>query len=145
MNKLIKMLKFAHAAEIAAYHAYEGHWRSVSNQEERQYIQKIAFDELKHIHDLTTILNSMESKPSKFLDTCGKIVGEIVGFACFYTGWRLPMLVAGMMEKIGTSSYRKIAMEAAENGKVGLAYQLRSMADNEDEHETYFKRLRGVK
>lgn len=139
------MLKFAHAAEIAAYHAYEGHWRSVSNQIERQYIQKIAFDELKHIGTLRAILATMNAKPNKFLDMCGKTVGEMVGFACYHTGWRLPMIVAGLMEKIGTSSYRKIAYEAAENGKRLLALQLMKMADNEDEHDAYFKELRNTK
>lgn len=142
MSKLIRMLKFAHAAEIAAYHAYEGHWRSVSNQAEREYIRKIAGDELKHIHTIEQILKILKSRPSRVLDACGKVVGEIVGIACYHTGWRLPMIVAGLMEKIGTSSYRKIALEAADSGMVVLTVLLLDMARVEDEHETYFKRLR---
>lgn len=139
------MLKFAHAAEIAAYHAYEGHWRSVSNQAEREYIRKIALDELKHIRNIEVILSTMNSKPSKTLDVCGLIVGETVGLLCYYTGWRLPMIVAGLMEKIGKSSYNEIALEAADNGMTVLVVILLSMAENENEHETYFKRLREKK
>lgn len=142
MKKLIRMLRFAHAAEIAAYHAYEGHWRSVSNEAERAHIRKIAMDELKHISMITAILASMKAKPSKFLDFCGMLVGETVGLGCYHSGWRLPMIVAGLMEKIGTASYHKIALEAADNGMVILTYILLDMAKVEDEHEAYFKKLR---
>lgn len=142
MKRLIRMLKFAHAAEIAAYHAYEGHWRSVSNKAEQDFIRNIALDELKHIQTIRAVLVSMKSKPSKILDVFGKIVGETIGMMCYYSGWRLPLLVAGLMEKIGTSSYRKIAFEAADNGMDNLAWLLLRMADKENEHEAYFKRLR---
>lgn len=145
MAKLIRMLKFAHAAEIAAYHAYEGHWRSVSNQAEREYIRKIALDELKHIRTIRNVLVSMQSKPSVILDACGRVVGEVVGLACYYSGWRLPMIVAGLMEKIGTASYHDIALEAADSGMIMLTVLLLDMAKVEDEHETYFRRLRETK
>lgn len=142
MKKLIRELKFAHAAEIAAHHAYEGHWRSVSDREEQEYIQKISLDELRHIHTLETILRHFGAKPNKFLDSCGYVVGEVVGLMCFVTGWRLPMWVAGVMEKIGKSSYKKIALHAADLGMKVLTSVLIDMAKNEDEHEAYFKRLR---
>lgn len=142
MKKLIRMLKFAHAAEIAAYHAYEGHWRSVSNQDEQKYIRKIQLDELKHIRTLKTVLVSIDSEPNGFLDHCGKIVGEIVGLACYHTGWRLPMLIAGLMEKIGTASYKNIALEAADNDMKILTVVLLEMAHVEDNHEKYFQQLR---
>jgi rubrerythrin len=141
MKKLIRQLKFAHAAEIAAYHAYEGHWRSVSNTAEREYIYKIALDELKHIKTIERILKGFNSRPSRLLDFGGKVVGELVGFACYYSGWRLPMLVAGAMEKIGTASYKEIALEAAEQGMPILTLILLDMAKVEDEHEAYFQAI----
>lgn len=145
MKKLIRMLKFAHAAEIAAYHAYEGHWRSVSNQTEQKYIQSIQLDELKHIYTVEKMLAGLKSEPNKTLDYFGKIVGELIGFACYYTGWRLPMWVAGVMEKIGTASYKDIAMEACEQERYLMASTLMEMARVEWEHEQYFEKLRKAK
>lgn len=145
MKKLIRQLRFAHAAEIAAYHAYEGHWRSVTNEAEQKHIQSIALDEKKHIHDLEKMLDSFGYCPDAFLDKCGKVVGELIGLACFYSGWRLPMLVAGVMEKIGTSSYKDIAIEAAEQGRYAMASKLMQMAKVEQEHDEYFEKLRKSK
>ena len=145
MKKLIRQLKFAHAAEIAAYHAYEGHWRSVSNQAEQDYIKTIQLDELKHIFTIEKMLEGIHAKPSPLLDKAGKIVGELIGFACYYSGWRLPMWVAGVMEKIGTRSYREIALEAAEQGRYLMAGCLMEMAKVEEEHEQYFEKLRRTK
>lgn len=145
MRKLIRQLKFAHAAEIAAYHAYEGHWRSVSNKAEQDYIRGIALDELKHIATLKKMLQGMRSQPSPFLDRAGTIVGELLGLACFYTGWRLPMWIAGMMEKIGTASYRDIAETAIKNERYLMAAKLLQMAKVEQEHEEYFEKLRKAK
>ena len=142
MKKLIRQLQFAHAAEIAAYHAYEGHWRSVTNKTEQDYIKKIQLDELDHIHTLERILSSLYAGPYKPLDFCGKVIGELIGFACYYSGWRLPMLVAGLMEKIGTASYKDIAIEAADQGKLVLAMKLMEMAKVEEDHEEYFEQLR---
>lgn len=145
MKKLIRSLKFAHAAEIAAYHAYEGHWRSVSNKVEQDYLKKIQLDELKHIHTLDKMLESFDQVSNPILDTLGKFVGEVIGYMCYVTGWRLPMIVAGIMEKIGTSSYDKIALEAAEAGRPNLANRLMKMAQNEQEHEEYFENIRKKK
>jgi len=139
------MLKFAHAAEIAAYHAYEGHWRSVSNQAEQDHIKNIQFDELKHIYTLKRILFTFGHRSNRYLDICGKAVGETVGFMCYHSGWRLPMIVAGLMEKIGASSYHEIALEAADNGQERLAWQLLNMAKNEEDHEVFFRKLRDSK
>lgn len=142
MKKLIRQLRFAHAAEIAAYHAYEGHWRSVSNQAEQEYIKTVALEELAHIFTLEKMLECLGYSPDSFLDKCGKIVGELIGFACYYSGWRLPMYVAFVMEKIGTASYENIAMEAAEQGKLAMAAKLLEMGKVEAKHEEWFRTVR---
>lgn len=141
MKKLIRQLRFAHAAEIAAYHAYEGHWRSVTNEAEQKHIQSIALDELKHIYTIEKMLTGLNAKPNRLLDKMGKVFGELIGFACYYSGWRLPMLVAGLMERIGTASYYDIAMEAVNEERYIMAYALLEMGKVEQEHEDYFKKL----
>lgn len=145
MRKLIRMLKFAHAAEIAAYHAYEGHWRSTTNIAEQNHLKKIQLDELKHIYTIERMLTNLSAKPNEFLDKCGKVIGELIGLACFYSGWRLPMLVAGLMEKIGTASYQDIANTAIENERFLMAQTLLEMGKVEEEHEKYFETLRRSK
>lgn len=145
MKKLIRQLRFAHAAEIAAYHAYEGHWRSVTDEAEQKHIQSIALDELKHIYSIEKMLVILNSSPSPILDKAGKIVGELIGLACFYSGWRLPMLVAGLMEKIGTSSYKDIANTAIDNERYIMASHLLEMAKVEQAHDEYFENLRNAK
>ncbi len=145
MKKLIRQLKFAHAAETAAYHAYEGHWRSVSNQAEQDYIKTIQLDELRHIYALERMLEGLQTKPNRILDHAGKVVGELLGLACFYTGWRLPMWVAGVMEKIGTASYKEIADEAIKQERYLMAVLLLEMAKSEQAHEEYFEKLRRAK
>lgn len=142
MTKLVRKLRFAHAAEIAAYHAYEGHWRSVTNQREQEYIRTIALDELKHIRDLERMLDCLGYCTDSTLDKAGKIVGEIIGFMCFYTGWRLPMWVAGAMEKIGTASYLDLAEIAADEKRYAMAYKLLEMGKVEEMHEKYFESVR---
>ena len=142
MSKLARQLRFAHAAEIAAYHAYEGHWRSVTNKAEQEYIQKIALDELKHIYDIEKMLDLLGWCTDKKLDKAGEIVGEIIGWMCYKTGWRLPMLVAGIMEKIGTASYEKIAIQAAEEGRYIMAHKLLEMGKVEAQHEQFFRQVR---
>jgi len=142
MTKLVRKLRFAHAAEIAAYHAYEGHWRSTTNQREQEYIRNIALDEMKHIRDLERMLDCLGYCTDSTLDKAGKVVGEIIGFMCYYTGWRLPMWFAGVMEKIGTSSYKDIAEIAADEKRYAMAYKLMQMAKVEEQHEEYFQTVR---
>jgi rubrerythrin len=142
LNRLIKSLRFAHAAEIAAYHAYEGHWRSVSNKAEQDYIRGIQLDELEHIHAIEDMLRALGGKPNRVLDKMGFVVGEIIGILCYRSGWRLPMYVAGAMEKIGTASYEKIAIEAWQSGQGWMALRLFQMAGVEQAHEDYFKTVR---
>jgi rubrerythrin len=144
-SKLARQLRFAHAAEIAAFHAYEGHWRSVTNQAEQDYIKTIALDELKHIYDIEKMLDSLGWCTSARMDTVGKFVGEVIGWMCYHTGWRLPMMVAGLMEKIGTASYEKIALQAAEDGRYLMAQKLLEMGKVEAQHEEYFKNVRREK
>lgn len=141
MKKLIRQLKFAYAAETAAYHAYEGHWRSISNYEERAYIQKIQLDELAHIYTIEKMLRNINAKPNLTLTLCGEIVGKLIGITCFWTGYRLPMYIASMMEKIGAASYENIAHEAIESDRPLLAVKLLEMAKTEKEHEYFFENL----
>lgn len=144
-TKLIAKLQFAHAAELAAYHAYEGHWRSLSNLEEIKKVREIQQDELSHIRTLRFMifmLPCVDPGTNEIYDNIGIFVGKCIGLSCFIFGWKLPMKIAGLMERIGTSSYKEIAKVALDAGYLKIYHQLHAMAENEEEHEKYFNNLR---
>jgi len=145
-TKLSASLQFAHAAELAAAHAYEGHWKSLPdfpfNLDVKAQIQKIKLDELRHVYALEVMMEMVGSKPSKVKDLIGITVGKCIGFACFIFGWNLPMKIAALMEKIGTASYYDLAEDAAKAGYHDICMEIIDMAVNEEEHEKYFNEVR---
>lgn len=146
MKSLKSSLQFAHAAELAAYYAYEGHWKSIpdhfSDLHVKIQIKKIALDELRHVFTLAIMLEMVGSKPSKVKDFIGLCVGKTIGLACHIFGWNLPMKIAALMEKIGTASYYDLAEDAAKAGYHDMCMELIDMAINEEEHEKYFNEVR---
>jgi demethoxyubiquinone hydroxylase (CLK1/Coq7/Cat5 family) len=133
------MLQKAHAAEWAAYHAYEGHWRSVSDEEEREEIRSIASEELSHIGEIKAILKKFNSQPSERRDRIYTYLGFFIGFLCHHTGRYWPMRIAQLMERIGSSAYKDIAEEAYREGHIELYNQLLVMQKTEEVHEEYFR------
>src|SRR5467141_3181109 len=64
-QKLIALLQLAYSGELAAAHAYRGHWRSVRNADQRTAIQNIEADEWRHRNLVGEMLASLESGPSQ--------------------------------------------------------------------------------
>lgn len=136
--KLVKALQDAHAGELAAYYAYQGHWESLKDPSERAALQEIQQDELEHIIFLSHYLNKMGFKPSPIKDFVWTTIGKTIGALCHVTGWYLPMRVAGIMERIGTKSYIEISAIARAEGHEILAKKLLDMAEVEKRHENTF-------
>lgn len=142
-DKLIRMLRHAHAAEHGAWWAYRGHMDSVVSNYEKSRFKIILKEESEHINMIEKMLFDFNTQPSRWQPRFFIIVGKTLGFMCKYTGYRLPMFVAGLMENIGTSSYDKIAKEANKLGQFSIGVILTEMAKTEQEHEEFFKeRLR---
>lgn len=142
MKSLKSSLQFAHAAEIAAFYAYDGHWRSVSNPDQQDQIRKIQKEEAEHVRTIKAMLIQLKSEPNKKYDRIGIFVGKCIWHACFIFGWKSAMVIAGLMEKIGTRSYRDIAELADKEGQPEMSAKLLEMAKNEEEHEKYFNEVR---
>lgn len=136
--KLVKALQDAHAGELAAYYAYQGHWKSLKDPAERAKVQEIQEDELEHILFLSHYLHKMGYQSSPYKDFIWTRIGKAIGVLCHITGWWLPMRIAGMMERIGTKSYVKLSAIAKEEGHPVLARKLLEMAKTEEDHEKYF-------
>src|ERR1700674_5966513 len=101
MKEFIKMLQQAHAGELAAYYAYEGHWRSLKDQKQRDAIKSIQKDELDHIRYLKTLLDVYDAQPSRIRDFIFTMVGKSASLMCYIAGWYFPMSGARFIENIG--------------------------------------------
>lgn len=141
VSNLVKMLRKAHSGELAAYHAYEGHWKSVSDLAQQKKIQKIQEEELEHRKIVANMLKYLESRPSLTRDTIFMVFGHALGFLCHYTGWFLPMKVALLIEEIGVVSYWDMLDCSLMEGHPELTMTFLAMAKTEEEHKKYFSGL----
>lgn len=138
MSKLVRLLRFAHAVEIGAYHAYEGHWRSLPTDSVPQNtIKAIQADELYHRTELARMLKSFGSGPSPALDGILWCIGKTISAGCYIMGYRMAMLGAKVMEIMGADIYKKLLIAARSENKSELLSELSRMEMNERDHERY--------
>ena len=136
---LVDLLKFAYSAELAAAYAYQGHWRSVRNPEERTKIQEIEQDEWHHRKLVGEMLESIGEHPSRGLEFKNFLIGKVVGFLCHLSGWFAPMYGAGKIERRNIKEYELAARYARNSGREEWVDCLLTMAEVEWEHEQYFR------
>lgn len=137
--KLVALLQLAFSGEKAAGFAYNGHWKSVGNPEERQRISLIEQEEWHHRRLVGEMLAELGAAPDPLRDRRAAIVGRTLGFLCHFTGWLLPMYGAGRLESRNTREYETAARHAADSGHTEYVDCLLTMAEVEWEHEHYFR------
>lgn len=81
-QQLIEILQGAYSGELAAGLAYRGHWKSVSNADERAAIQKIEREEWAHRKRVGEMLASLGAAPLKRREAKLWIIGRTIGIAC---------------------------------------------------------------
>ena len=138
-EKLIALLQLAYSGELAAAHAYRGHWHSVRQTDERESIRKIEDDEWRHRKLVGEMLAGLGAGPSKRREIRAEIVGRTLGFLCHITGWLAPMYGAGKLESRNVKEYETAARYARDCGCVDLIDCLLEMAEVEWDHEFYFR------
>jgi rubrerythrin len=138
-EKLIALLQLAYSGELAAAHAYRGHWRSVRNADEKIAIRNIEDDEWRHRKLVGEMLANLGSGPNKRRETRAAIVGRTLGLLCHVTGWLAPMYGAGKLESRNIKEYETAARHARDCGRIDLIDCLLEMAEVEWEHELYFR------
>jgi rubrerythrin len=138
-QKLIALLQLAYSGELAAAHAYRGHWKSVRNADQRTAIQNIEADEWRHRKLVGEMLASLESGPSRRRETRANMIGRTLGFLCHVMGWLAPMYGAGRLESRNIREYETAARHARECGHNELVDCLLEMAEVEWDHEHYFR------
>lgn len=138
-SKLIAILQLAYSGELAAAYAYRGHWRSVSDLDERARIEQIENEEWHHRRLVGEMLQKLGQKPNQRRERRALIVGRTLGFLCHLTGWLAPMYGAGRLESRNIREYETAARYAVNCGRADFLDCLLTMAEVEWEHEKYFR------
>jgi len=137
--RLIHILQLAYSGELAAAYAYRGHWRSVSNSEEKDRIRQIEDEEWNHRQLVGQMLSDLGALPNPSREFRARVIGRILQALCHVCGWLLPMYGAGKLERRNIVEYEDAARYAAGCGKIELVDCLLMMAEVEWEHEKYFR------
>ncbi|HKO97906.1 MAG TPA: ferritin-like domain-containing protein [Pyrinomonadaceae bacterium] len=138
-TKLVAILQLAYSGELAAAYAYRGHWRSVSDPEERKRIEQIENEEWHHRRLVGEMLDQLGQTPNTWRERRALILGKALGFLCHLSGWLAPMYGAGRLESRNIGEYETAARYAVECGRDDFLDCLLTMAEVEWEHEKYFR------
>lgn len=138
-QKLVGILKLAHAGELAAALAYEGHAASVSDPVERAEILRIRDQELDHRARVGGFLARLGEQPGRWRERKAALIGRGIGLACRPGGWFFPMYGAGRLESRNVGEYEAAARFALDAGFEDMVPDLLEMAEVEWDHERYFR------
>jgi rubrerythrin len=138
-ENLIALLQLAYSGELAAAYAYRGHWKSVSDPDQRAAIQKIEEDEWRHRELVGEMLASLKSGPNPAREKRADKIGRVLGFLCHVMGWLAPMYGAGRLESRNIREYETAARHARACDRNDLVDCLLEMAEVEWDHENYFR------
>src|SRR5262249_6109931 len=138
LNALIRILQCAYSGELAAGHAYHGHWRSVKKQHERIAIQRIELEEWVHRKRVGEMLADLGARRLLRKEIRLWLVGHAIGASCHLIGWFFPMYFAGRLESGNVLEYEEAARHAAAVGLSAFESDLLGMARVEREHEIFF-------
>ncbi|MDZ4834653.1 MAG: ferritin-like domain-containing protein [Candidatus Melainabacteria bacterium] len=131
----------AYSGELAAAFAYAGHWRSLSDPQQKADIRKIENDEWKHRAMVGEMLAQLNGKPQLLREIMMACIGINAFFGCFMTGWFLPMYFAGRLENDNTKEYFTAANHAAHLGLQRMQTDLLELSEVELQHEAFFRQI----
>lgn len=137
--RLVRLMQLAHAGERAAAHAYQGHWRAVSDPTQRAAIRAIEVEEWEHRALVLHILHELGAEPQPWREVFMGAVGRVIGWSCFVGGWYAPMYGAGKLEAQNVFEYVTAAQLAVAAGESRFLPTLRQMAAVEVQHEAWFR------
>ena len=140
-RELVRILQLAHAGELAAAYAYQGHWRSRFGERrrgEREEIQRIEAAEWVHRNEVAEMLTALGSGPVPWRERLMAAIGRFFGGLCFVGGRFLPMYAAGRLEAMNVGQYVDAAAHARASGHGGFGEELDEMVAEEARHEAWF-------
>jgi demethoxyubiquinone hydroxylase (CLK1/Coq7/Cat5 family) len=139
LEKLVAILQLAYSGELAAAHAYRGHWQSVRDESESARIREIESEEWHHRDLVGEFLSQLGRRPSPARERRAWVIGRVLGALCHLTGRLLPMYGAGRLESRNIKEYEDAARYAARSDNAEMVDCLLAMAEVEWEHEHYFR------
>jgi rubrerythrin len=140
-EQLIRQLQGAYSGELAAGHAYRGHWRSVRDARQRERIQIIENEEWHHRQLVGELLRELDAGPNRLREIIFWLIGKSIAAFCFVGGWFIPMYGAGRLERGNIVEYEEAAAYAFLCGHPEMIDCLLTMAEVEWEHESYFRNI----
>ncbi len=140
-RELVRILQAAHACELAAAYAYQGHARSrvgVKRRWERDEIERIEAAEWHHRSQVADLLAALGSGPVRWREVLMGSIGRFFGALCFVGGRFGPMYAAGRLEAMNVGQYVDAAAHARASGHEAFGDQLDAMVAEEARHEAWF-------
>lgn len=141
---LVAVLRAAYSGELAAAHAYRGHWRSLWQSRRagvRAEIRRIEEEEWHHRRLVGEMLTELGSGPQRWREVLMWSIGRFFGSLCFVGGWFGPLYAAGRLEAANVGQYEQAAVHAGRAGLDRYLPRLAEMVATEDRHEVYFGSL----
>ena len=139
LEALTAILRLAYSGELAAALAYRGHWKSVSDPDDRARIHRIEDEEWHHRELVGGMLARIGMSPSPARERRAWAIGRTLGLLCHVAGWLAPMYGAGKLERRNIKEYETAARLAARAGHPEFVECLLTMAEVEWDHEAYFR------
>lgn len=136
---LAEILRGAHAGELGAALAYDGHWRSLRHAEEVAEVRQIALDELAHRARVGEMLAELDLEPDPWRERWMFAIGTTISWLCRVGGWFIPMYGAGRLESGNVREYEDAARFAVLAGCGHFVPDLLRLAEVEWDHERYFR------
>jgi demethoxyubiquinone hydroxylase (CLK1/Coq7/Cat5 family) len=141
VRALVGILQAAHAGELAAAYAYQGHWRSRwrrSDADARSEILRIEGAEWHHRRLVHVLLDELGAGLDRRREVAMAMIGWTFGWLCFVSGRFFPMYFAGRLEAMNVGQYVDAAKHARAAGLDDAAAQLDDMVAEEARHEAWF-------
>ena len=138
-QRLIQILRAAHAGEHAAALAYHGHARSLRPGNERDMVARIGAEETAHRARVREMLSELGATPAPHREFIFMLIGRTLSALCHVSGWFAPMYGAGWIERRNIQEYVEAERFAREAGYHAFADELLIMAQVEWDHEQYFR------
>ena len=141
VRALVNILQAAHAGELAAAYAYQGHWRSrwrARDADDRAEILRIEAAEWHHRRLVDVLLADLGAGLDRRREVTMAVIGWTFGWLCFVSGRFFPMYFAGRLEAMNVGQYVDAAKHARAAGLDVAATQLDDMVAEEARHETWF-------
>ena len=139
--KLVALLQKAFSGELAAALAYNGHWKSLNDENEIRIVKKIEHEEWLHREQIRRMLSELDAEPHFFREKVFFLIGRSIGIICHFCGRFCAAFFAGILESKNVDQYAQASEYAKELGLKEYFVEFNEMQKTEAEHEFVLREL----